>query len=115
MKFSNLAQRALRARGETFAFFDASEKVCELSGSFTYSQQLKKSKASRQVIDVPVIKSVADDRVTIGLTVIVNGDRYKVIEKPLKDGYGGMTIKLALIGESPQTTNKYSDWRNGNV
>lgn len=96
MPFTNLASETLEAVGDPIAFSRAGVLIDTFNGVFRNAQQNIKSKSKvLRVIDCDTVTTVYSDLIQSGDTVDTGFSTHKVAGKPIRDGSGGMILKLS--------------------
>ena len=95
MKFPNLAKATLKAVGDPIVFSRNQIPVITLDGVYRNTQELAKSKNKKlRVLDCDVVIAPYSALVKSGDDVNTGVSLHKVAGKPVRDGSGGMIVRL---------------------
>lgn len=95
MRFPDLAKATLKAVGDPIAFSRATVPVITLDGVYRNTQQLARSKnKTLRVMDCDVVIVPYSALVKKGDDVNTGVSIHKVAGNPIRDGSGGMIVKL---------------------
>lgn len=110
MRFPNLAKATLKAVGDPIAFSRNGILIDTLDGVFRNSQELLKSKNKKlRTIDTDVVIVPYSDLVKLGDDVDTGVSIHKVAGRPIRDGSGGMIVKLESANITKSTNASILD------
>lgn len=93
--FPDLAKETLSVVGDPITFSDDGVIVTTLDGVFRNAQEMRKSKNKfHRTIDCDVVIVPFSDLVKSGQLVNTGFSTHRVAGRPLRDGSGGMIVKL---------------------